>query len=76
MSHLFWSHGVHDVPCDNKYQKVDTYKHSLQILSGASSFEENLPQVGLTPEKKCKRLRAAFILAGTLRVSACWELVL
>ena len=59
----------------NKYHKVNTYEHSLQILSkGASSFKENLPRVGLTPEKKCKRSRAAFVLAGALRASAFWEL--
>ncbi len=60
----------------DKYQKVNTYEHSLQTLSGASSFEENLPRVGLTPEKKCKRSRAAFVLAGTLRVPAHWKLML
>jgi hypothetical protein len=56
----------------NKYQKVCTYEHSLQTLGvGVSSFEENLSQVGLVQVKKCKRLRAAFMLTGTLRGSAC-----
>lgn len=61
----------------SKYQKVDTYEHSLQILGlGSSPFEENLPRVDWTPEKKCKRSMAKFVLTGTLRASTCWELVL
>jgi hypothetical protein len=65
------------VRTQNKYQKANTYEHSLQTLGGgASPFEENLPRGRLMPVKKCKRSRAAFVLAVTLRASICREFVL